>query len=112
MGGGGTHLWVNVGWFLLSCVSGSGKLPSSSRTQAHSNATFSLLLPGKVLNLHVLTTLRKYKGRGNKAGAIEAWKLLHESGIGRLIETKARRGTDKVSANAAIQLPPSSNVVV
>lgn len=66
------------------------------KNQAHSNATYSLLLPGKVLNLSTLNTQRKFRDRGNKAGAIEAWKLLQQSGLGKMIETKARRGTDMV----------------
>lgn len=60
------------------------------------NASYSLLLPGKVLNLTVLNNLRKFRDRGNKAGAIESWKLLDEAGLGTVIESKARRGTDMV----------------
>ena len=66
---------------------------------AQRNASYSLLLPEKVLNLTVLNNLRKlrkFRDRGNKAGAIESWKLLEEAGLGTLIESKACRGTDMV----------------
>ncbi len=60
-------------------ISGIEKAPVQSKTQEHSNATYSLLLPGKVLDLHVLSSLRKYKGRGNKPGAIKAYLPWHLS---------------------------------
>ena len=63
--------------------------------QAKADASFSLLLPGEVLNLTVLNQLRKFRDRGNKLGAKQAWSMLHKAGLG-LIETKARRGTDMV----------------
>ena len=63
---------------------------------AQRNASYSLLLAGKVLNLTALNNLRKFRDRGNKTGAIESWKLLEEAGLGTVIESKARRGTDMV----------------
>ena len=54
---------------------------------AQRNTSYSLLLPGNVLNLTVLNNLRKFRDRGNKAGAIESWKLLEEAGLGTLIES-------------------------
>lgn len=64
---------------------------------ANNNASYSLLLPGKILNLTILNNLRKFRDRGNKQGAKQAWKLLDEAGLGTLIESKARRGTDKAN---------------
>ena len=81
-------------WLILGIMLSGDKTNDSLR---HSNAAYSLLLSGKVLNLTVLNTMRKFRDRGNKAGAIEAWKLLQEKGLGKLIESKARRGTDMVS---------------
>ena len=63
---------------------------------AQRNASYSLLLPGKILNLAILNNLSKFCDRGNKAGAIESWRLLEEAGLGTVIESKARRGTDMV----------------
>ena len=63
-----------------------------------SNAAYSLLLPGKVLHLSALNVQRKFRDRGNKAGAKDSWRLLSERGLGELKEFKARRGTDIVSS--------------
>jgi len=54
------------------------------------------LLPGNILNLSVLNSLRKFRDRGNKAGAVSAWRLLHEERMGQLVESKAHHGTDMV----------------
>ena len=64
---------------------------------AQNNASFSLLLPGKVLYLSVLLMQTKFKSCGKKAGAIARWKLLHDSGLASMVEFKAQKGTDKVS---------------
>ncbi len=66
--------------------------------QAHRNAAYSLLLPGKVLHLNALncSSLRKFQDRGNRAGAKEAWLLLQKNGLGELCEVKARRGSPMV----------------
>jgi hypothetical protein len=49
-----------------------------------------------VLNLSVLSSLRTFKKKGNKAGAIAAWKVLEQAGLGTVKATKALRGTDMV----------------
>ncbi len=67
--------------------------------KVRSNATFSLLLPGKILNLTVISQLKKFRGRGNKPVAKECWKMLHDGGLGTLRENKARHGMDLVSSN-------------
>ena len=63
---------------------------------AQTNATFSLLLPGSILDLTALNQQRKFRDKGNKYGAKLGWQLLQQSGLGELQETKARRGTDMV----------------
>jgi len=60
------------------------------------NASYSLLLPGKVLNLTAFNNMRKLWERGNKTGAIKACKLLDEIGLETIIESKAHHGTDMV----------------
>lgn len=64
--------------------------------EAFSNAAYSLLIPGKVLNLSTLNAQKKFRDRGNKQGAKKGWQLLEESGLGKLHATKALRGTDMV----------------
>ena len=63
---------------------------------AQTNATFSLLLPGSILDLTALNQQRKFRDKGNKYGAKLGWQLLQQCGLGELEETKARRGTDMV----------------
>ena len=83
------------------------KFPGDRNTdgggQVQRNAAFSLLLPGKVLHLNALncSSMRKFRDRGNKAGAREAWLLLHKDGLGELCEVKARRGSPMVRVHAS-----------
>ena len=63
---------------------------------AQSNATFSLLLPGHILDLTALNNQHKFRDKGKKAGAKLGWDLLQQCNLGELMETKARRGTDIV----------------
>ena len=69
---------------------------STQDSQAHDNAAFSLLLPGRILYLSALLVQTKFRGRGNKAGALSGWNLLQEAGVAKLVERKRGRGTDKV----------------
>lgn len=59
-------------------------------------ASYMLTLPGKVLDISVLNTSRKFREFGNKDGAVAAIKLLQESGIGVVHTEKATSGTSKV----------------
>ena len=68
-------------------------------SEAHRNATMSLLLPGKVLHLNALLALRKFRDRGNKAGAVRGFETLQESNLGRLITLKPQRGATMVNCN-------------
>jgi hypothetical protein len=67
--------------------------------EAYSNAAYSLLIPGRVLNLSALNSQKKFRDRGNKQGAIKGWQLLEQSELGKLHDMKAQRGTDRVSTN-------------
>ena len=63
---------------------------------AQSSATFSLLLPGNILDLTALNNQHKFRDKGNKAGAKLGWDLLQQCSLGELKQKKARRGTDMV----------------
>ena len=73
--------------------------PTMDASEAHRNATMSLLLPGKVLHLNALLALRKFRDRGNKAGAVRGFETLQESNLGRLISLKPQRGATMVNCN-------------
>ena len=57
---------------------------------AHSNATFSLLLTGDVLDLTALNNQGKFRDKGNKAGVNCGCALLKQSGLGELKEKRLR----------------------
>ncbi len=63
----------------------------------HGNASFSLLLPGKVLHFNALNEKTRFRDQGNKAGAKQAWKELEINGLGTFVEKPAGRGTRDVS---------------
>ena len=67
------------------------------KNEAFSNAAYSLLIPGKILNLSALNHLKRFRNCGNKPGAKKGWQLLQECKLGKLIEDKAQRGTEYVS---------------
>ena len=78
----------------------STKLPlSEDTTEAHRNAAFSLLLPGKVLHLNALLHMRKFRDKGNKAGAVRGLQLLESEGLGNLISTRLQRGANMVCSS-------------
>lgn len=57
---------------------------------------YTLLQDGEKLNISALVKAKKYKGRGNKAAAVEACKKLQEKGFGKLLELGSSRGTSMV----------------
>jgi hypothetical protein len=61
------------------------------------HTAYSLLLPGKALHLNALLTMKKFRDRGNKDGAVRGFLLLQEAGLGRVTEHKPQRGTTMVS---------------
>ena len=78
-------------------------------SEAHQNATMSLLLPGKKLYLNALLAQRKFRDRGNKAGAVRGFETLQESNLGRLISLKPQRGATTVRCNTLYANWASSN---
>ena len=68
-------------------------------SEAHRNAMFSLLLPGKVLHLNALLLMRKFRDRGNKGGAVRGFETLEKHGLGHLISTRLQRGANMVTTN-------------
>ena len=49
-----------------------------SASEAHRNGIYSLLLPGRVLHLNALLLLRKFRDKGNKAGAVRGFEVLEK----------------------------------
>ena len=82
---------------ILHVYIANAKSADPSEKLAARNAAFSLLLPGRILYLSVLLSQTKFKSRGNKAGALAGWRLLDKSGLAKIVEVKAQRGTDKLN---------------
>ena len=59
-------------------------------------AGYVLLLPWKVLYILALNTLHKFRGRGNKGGAVAVINESEIAGLGVVKEEKATQGTTKV----------------
>ena len=60
------------------------------------NAAFTLLLPGKKLNLSALLAQKKYRKRGNKDGAIRCFFMLEEDGLGKVLQLTGTKGAGVV----------------
>ena len=56
----------------------------------YSVATYTLPLPGTILNFFNLLVKKKFAGKGNKEGAVEAFQQLEEAGFGKIVETRHR----------------------
>lgn len=69
---------------------------TTSSAGSQNAATFSLLLPSKVLHFNALNEKRRFRDKGNKAGAKNAWQQLESAGLGTFIEEKAPRGAKEV----------------
>ena len=61
------------------------------------NAAYTLLQPGKVLDLSIMLKNKKYQNRGQKEGAVKAMKKLEADGFGVLKKKEMHRGTSAVS---------------
>ena len=83
---------------MLSHVESVQTSPNGDMSEAHRNATMSLLLPGKVLHLNVLLAMRKYRNSGNKQGALRGFELLEKTGLGNLQSQKLQLRSMKVQA--------------
>ena len=79
----------------------TGSVVSGPKT---SLATYCLLLPGKNLHLSALLAAKKFRGRGNKVAALEAFRDLEAAGLGKLIMQDSRRGTSAVSTTLIIHM--------
>ena len=62
-----------------------------------SNATYTLALPGRILDLSTLLSNKKYRNQGNKVGALAAKKKLENDGLGKIKKKEAHRGASAVS---------------
>ena len=59
-------------------------------------AGYTILLPGKALDISAIVKAKKFKNRGNKPGALEAFRRLEEAGMGKPVELGKSRGTAMV----------------
>lgn len=90
-----------VGTILLKCISLQTytyhifveEHPGPSH---RSLAAYCLQLPGKKLHLSALLAAKKFRGRGNKCAALNAFRELEVAGLGTLQSTESRRGTSAV----------------
>ena len=55
-----------------------------------------LSLPGKKLYLQPLLAMKKFRNRGNKAGAIAAFYKLENEKLGKVLEITNSKGTTMV----------------
>ena len=65
--------------------------------QDHRVAAYCLLLPGKKLHLSALLVAKHFRDKGNKDGAVKAFRVLQGAGLGEVQEVKAHRGAPMVS---------------
>ena len=77
-------------------------VPTTDVSEAHRNATMSLLLPGKTLHLNVLLAMRKFRNTGNKAGALRGFALLEKDGLGKTTSIKLQRGASLVMPEGVV----------
>ena len=61
------------------------------------NAAFTILQPGKVLDLSMMLKNKKYQNCGQKDGAVNAMKRLEVDGLGTLQKKDMHRGASAVS---------------
>lgn len=57
------------------------------------NAAYCLLLPGCKLHLTPLLAAKKFRGRGNKDGALRALQLLEKEGLGKTYVFGSAKGS-------------------
>ena len=77
-----------------------------------STASYCLTLPGKQLVLSTLLQAKKFRARGNKDGAVAAFRELDKAGLGTLEEKGMQRGTGAVSACICLQTCTCNNYIV
>ena len=69
-------------------------------------AGYTILLPGKALDISAIVKAKKFKNKGNKPGALEACKRLEEAEMGKLVELGKSRGTAMVMIYLNLSLCP------
>lgn len=52
--------------------------------QLKETARYTLLLPGKNLDLTTLNNAKKFRNKGNKEGGLQAFRQLENSGLGTI----------------------------
>lgn len=90
------RLKVIYHFYTITTTESAQAATPENTTEAHRNAAFSLLLPGKVLHLNTLLLTRTIRDRGNKPGAVRGFEALEKEGLGTLIATKLQRGANLV----------------
>ena len=68
-----------------------------------STAAYCLGLPGKTLFLSHLLSLKKFRKRGHKEGALRAFYKLEEEGLGKVLEVAGCKGSQCVSNNTCAE---------
>lgn len=56
-----------------------------------------MLLPGKTLYLSALLAAKKFRNRGNKPAALDAFHELEDAGLGKIDTEERSRGAATVS---------------
>ena len=72
---------------------------TNERDEDELNAAYTILLPGRVLNLSSLLAQKKYRKRGNKDGAIRSFFILEGEGLGKVLQMTGTKGTGVVSSH-------------
>lgn len=61
-----------------------------------SNGSYCLALPGRKLYLKPQLAMKKFRKRGNKRGAVEAFYYLEKEGFGKVLEVTTSKGSTVV----------------
>lgn len=80
---------------VLCWLSGDKTLCAGSKPG--SLGAFFVLLPGKVLKLSSLVQAKKFRGKGNKEGAVAAFEELQQASLVKLISEDSQRGAPSAS---------------
>lgn len=75
----------------------TGDYSTDVKNEEDSTAGYCLTLPGRKLYLTPLLSMKKFRKRGNKDGAIAAFYQLEAEGLGKVVEILGSKGTSTVS---------------
>jgi len=84
--------------------------PGPSESVEESTAEYCLNLPGKTLYLTHLLALKKFRKRGNKDGALRAFQMLDNEGLGKLVQVGSGKGSHAVSFEVLLLLSYSKEL--